>query len=211
MENEEAKKDMAEEEAKDQAEEAAQDDGAEEAAQNEGADGEDAGAEGEAGAKADEQPEPMTAEEFQKRLDEAKAAVLDIRMRSQAELENFKKRLEREHSEHLKYASEKVMKDLVPTLDNLELAITYGSKSEACEDMMKGIVMTQKLLLEACGRHGLSAVGKEGEPFDPALHEAVMTEDRADLEPGTVSRVMQSGYQLEGRILRPAKVVVNKP
>ncbi len=206
MENEEAKKGMADEEVKDQAEEVAQDESAEEA---EG--GEDAGAEGEAGAKAEEQPEPMTAEEFQKRLDEAKAAVLDIRMRSQAELENFKKRLEREHSEHLKYASEKVMKDLVPTLDNLELAITYGSKSEACEDMMKGIVMTQKLLLEACGRHGLSAVGKEGEPFDPALHEAVMTEDRADLEPGTVSRVMQSGYQLEGRILRPAKVVVNKP
>ena len=139
------------------------------------------------------------------------AAVLDIRMRSQAELENFKKRLGREHSDHLKYASEKVMKDLVPTLDNLELAMTYGSKSEVCEDMMKGIVMTQKLLLEACGRHGLSVVGKEGEPFDPALHEAVMTEDRADLEPGTVSRVMQSGYQLEGRILRPAKVVVNKP
>lgn len=206
MENEEAKKGMADEEVKDQAEEAAQDESAEEA---EG--GEDAGAEGEAGAQAEEQPEALTAEEFQKKLDEAKAAVLDIRMRSQAELENFKKRLEREHSDHLKYASEKVMKDLVPTLDNLELAITYGSKSEVCEDMMKGIVMTQKLLLEACGRHGLSVVGKEGEPFDPALHEAVMTEDRADLEPGTVSRVMQSGYQLEGRILRPAKVVVNKP
>ena len=206
MENEEAKKGMADEEVKDQAEEVAQDESAEEA---EG--GEDAGAEGEAGAQSEEQPEALTAEEFQKKLDEAKAAVLDIRMRSQAELENFKKRLEREHSDHLKYASEKVMKDLVPTLDNLELAITYGSKSEVCEDMMKGIVMTQKLLLEACGRHGLSVVGKEGEPFDPALHEAVMTEDRADLEPGTVSRVMQSGYQLEGRILRPAKVVVNKP
>ena len=206
MENEEAKKGMADEEVKDQAEEVAQDESAEEA---EG--GEDAGAEGEAGAQAEEQPEALTAEEFQKKLDEAKAAVLDIRMRSQAELENFKKRLEREHSDHLKYASEKVMKDLVPTLDNLELAITYGSKSEVCEDMMKGIVMTQTLLLEACGRHGLSVVGKEGEPFDPALHEAVMTEDRADLEPGTVSRVMQSGYQLEGRILRPAKVVVNKP
>lgn len=206
MENEEAKKGMADEEVKDQAEEAAQAEGEEEA---EG--GEEAGAEGEAGAQAEEGAEALTAEEFQKKLDEAKAAVLDIRMRSQAELENFKKRLEREHSDHLKYASEKVMKDLVPTLDNLELAITYGSKSEVCEDMMKGIVMTQKLLLEACGRHGLSVVGKEGEPFDPALHEAVMTEDRADLEPGTVSRVMQSGYQLEGRILRPAKVVVNKP
>ncbi|MBQ1330962.1 MAG: hypothetical protein IIY31_04885, partial [Desulfovibrio sp.] len=88
MENEEAKKDMAEEEAKDQAEEAAQDDGAEEAAQNEGADGEDAGAEGGEEAQAEERPGPMTAEEFQQKLDEAKAAVLDIRMRSQAELEN---------------------------------------------------------------------------------------------------------------------------
>ena len=136
--------------------------------------------------------------------------MLDVRMRAQAETENFKKRLQREHEDHLKYAAEKVLKDLIPTLDNLELAITYGSDNEACQDMLKGITMTHKLFIDALGRHGLLPVGKEGEPFDPARHEAVGFDSRADLKPDTVARVLQSGYQLEGRLLRPAKVMVNR-
>ena len=136
--------------------------------------------------------------------------IRDLRMRNQAELENFKKRLTREHGEHLKYAAEKVMKDLIPSLDNLELAIVYGSKEEACKNMLQGIEMTQKLLLDAVGRHGLVRVGKEGEAFDPALHEALGCESRSDLAADTIARVMQSGYSLEGRLLRPAKVMVNK-
>lgn len=136
--------------------------------------------------------------------------IRDLRMRNQAELENFKKRLTREHGEHLKYAAEKVMKDLIPSLDNLELAIVYGSKEEACKNMLQGIEMTQKLLLDAVGRHGLVRVGKEGEVFDPALHEALGCESRSDLAADTIARVMQSGYSLEGRLLRPAKVMVNK-
>jgi len=75
-------------------------------------------------------------------LKAAQAEMLDVRMRAQAETENFKKRLQREHEDHLKYAAEKVLKDLIPTLDNLELAITYGSDNEACQDMLKGITMT---------------------------------------------------------------------
>ena len=140
----------------------------------------------------------------------AQAEVLDVRMRAQAETENFKKRLQREHEDHLKYAAEKVLKDLIPTLDNLELAITYGSDNEACQDMLKGITMTHKLFIDALGRHGLLPVGKEGEPFDPARHEAVGFDSRADLKPDSVARVLQSGYQLEGRLLRPAKVMVNR-
>ena len=136
--------------------------------------------------------------------------IRDIRMRNQAELENFKKRLTREHGEHLKYAAEKVMKDLIPSLDNLELAIVYGSREEACKNMLQGIEMTQKLLLDAVGRHGLVRVGKEGEAFDPTLHEALGCESRQDLAADTIARVMQSGYSLEGRLLRPAKVMVNK-
>lgn len=143
-------------------------------------------------------------------LKAAQAEVLDVRMRAQAETENFKKRLQREHEDHLKYAAEKVLKDLIPTLDNLELAITYGSDNEACQDMLKGITMTHKLFIDALGRHGLLPVGKEGEPFDPARHEAVGFDSRADLKPDTVARVLQSGYQLEGRLLRPAKVMVNR-
>ena len=143
-------------------------------------------------------------------LKAAQAEVLDVRMRAQAETENFKKRLQLEHEDHLKYAAEKVLKDLIPTLDNLELAITYGSDNEACQDMLKGITMTHKLFIDALGRHGLLPVGKEGEPFDPARHEAVGFDSRADLKPDTVARVLQSGYQLEGRLLRPAKVMVNR-
>ena len=76
--------------------------------------------------------------------------------------------------------------------------------------MLKGITMTHKLFIDALGRHGLLPVGKEGEPFDPARHEAVGFDSRADLKPDTVARVLQSGYQLEGRLLRPAKVMVNR-
>ena len=154
-------------------------------------------------------PEEQIAE-LKEALKAAKAEVLDVRMRAQAETENFKKRLQREHEDHLKYAAEKILKDLIPTLDNLELAITYGSDNEACQDMLKGITMTHKLFIDALGRHGLLPVGKEGEPFDPAKHEAVGFDSRADLKPDTVARVLQSGYQLEGRLLRPAKVMVNR-
>ena len=167
----------------------------------------DAGKE-EAEAKAPS-PEEQIAQ-LKEALKAAQAEVLDVRMRAQAETENFKKRLEREHEDHLKYAAEKVLKDLIPTLDNLELAITYGSDNEACQDMLKGITMTHKLFIDALGRHGLIPVGQEGEPFDPARHEAVGFDSRADLKPDTVARVLQSGYQLEGRLLRPAKVMVNR-
>ncbi len=136
--------------------------------------------------------------------------VRDIRLRNLAEIENFKKRLNREHGEHLKYAAENVMKDLIPSLDNLELAITYGSKDEACKGLLQGVEMTRKLLLDAVAKHGLERVGKEGDAFDPALHEAIGTESREDLPPDSIARVMQGGYSLQGRIIRPAKVMVNK-
>lgn len=136
--------------------------------------------------------------------------IRDVRLRNLAEIENFKKRLNREHSEHLKYAAENVMKDLIPSLDNLELAIVYGSRDEACKNLLLGVEMTWKLLLEAVGRHGLERIGKEGDAFDPALHEAIGTESREDLPADSIARVMQSGYSLQGRLLRPAKVMVNK-
>ncbi len=136
--------------------------------------------------------------------------IRDIRLRNLAELENFKKRLNREHGEHLKYAAENVMKDLIPSLDNLELAITYGSRDEACKNLLQGVEMTQKLLLDACAKHGLERVGKEGDVFDPALHEAIGTQSREDLPNDSIACVMQGGYSLQGRLVRPAKVMVNK-
>jgi len=139
-----------------------------------------------------------------------RAELEEMRLRSAAEMDNFKKRLTREHQEQMRYAAEKVLGDLMPTLDNLDLALQYGSKNEACKDMLQGVAMTHKSLLDAVARHGLSPVGVEGEEFSPEIHEAVGFDSRADLAPGCVARVLQRGYKLGERLLRPAKVMVNQ-
>jgi molecular chaperone GrpE len=133
----------------------------------------------------------------------------DIRLRALAELENVKKRLEREREEHLKYAAEKVLSDLLPTLDHLDLALQYGSSDPACKNMAVGVEMTRKLFLDALAGHGLQPVGEKGQPFDPALHEAVSKEEAPGTESGTIIAVMQRGYRLKERLLRPAKVTVS--
>ena len=139
-----------------------------------------------------------------------KAEVEELRLRAAAEMENFKKRLTREHQEQMRYAAENVLSDLLPTLDNLDLALQYGSKHEACKDMLQGVAMTRKLLREAVTKHGLTPLGEEGEEFSPEVHEAVGFEARPDLAPGVVARVLQRGYKLGDRLLRPAKVMINQ-
>ena len=139
-----------------------------------------------------------------------KAELNEMRLRNAAEMDNFKKRLSREHDEQMRYAAEKVLGDLLPTLDNLDLALRYGSKSEACKDMLQGVAMTHKLLLDAVEKHGLKPLGEEGEEFDPNVHEAVGFEDRPDFAPNSVARVLQRGFKLGDRLLRPAKVMVKQ-
>lgn len=149
-----------------------------------------------------EQPAPDPSEQ-------AKAEIEDMRLRMAAEMDNFKKRLTREHQEQMRYASEKVLSDLLPALDNLDLAIQYGSTHEACRDMMQGIEMTRKQLLDAVAKSGLASLGEKGEEFDPSKHEAIGVEADEGVAPGAVSRVLQRGYKLHDRLLRPAKVMVN--
>ena len=139
-----------------------------------------------------------------------KAEVEELRLRAAAEMENFKKRLTREHQEQMRYAAENVLSDLLPTLDNLDLALQYGSKHEACKDMLQGVAMTRKLLREAVTKHGLTPLGEEGEEFNPEVHEAVGFDARPDLASGAVARVLQRGYKLGDRLLRPATVMINQ-
>lgn len=139
-----------------------------------------------------------------------KAEMEELRLRTAAEMENFKKRLAREHQEQMRFAAEKVLGDLLPSLDNLELALQYGSKHEACKDMLQGVAMTQKLLLDALTKNGLTALGEVGDEFSPEVHEAVGFEANPDLAPGSVTRVMQRGYKLNDRLLRAAKVMINQ-
>lgn len=132
------------------------------------------------------------------------------RLRALAEMDNFKKRLTREHEDQLRYAAEKVLSDLLPTLDNLDLALQYGSQHEACKDMLMGVEMTRKLLLDAVRQHGLEPVGQEGEEFNPALHEGLSFDQRDDMPDNHVSKVLQRGYKLKDRLMRPAKVSISK-
>lgn len=133
----------------------------------------------------------------------------EVRIRCLAEMENFKKRLQREREEQFKYATESVLGDLLPTLDNLQLAIDYGRNLEGCENMLIGVEMTQKLLIEAIERHGLCQLGEKHDEFNPEVHEAVGQENCDDVPEGHVKQVMQRGYKLKDRLLRPAKVIVS--
>lgn len=154
-------------------------------------------------------PEDALPEGDAEALEQAKKALEEERLRMAAEMDNFRKRLTREHQEQMRYSAEKVLAELLPALDNLDLAIQYGSSHEACKDMMQGIEMTRRQLLEAVGKSGLVSVGERGEEFDPAIHEAIGMEASPDLPRGSVSRVLQRGYKLNDRLMRPAKVMVN--
>ncbi|GAB6887635.1 nucleotide exchange factor GrpE [Desulfothermus okinawensis JCM 13304] len=132
-------------------------------------------------------------------------------LRVKADADNFRKRMERDKENFCKYATEKVLEDIVPVIDNLELGLEHAKKVEACKDIVEGIEMTLNILLNTLKNHGLEQIKTDiGEPFDPNFHEAMAQQEREDMEPGMVATVMQKGYKIKDRILRPAKVMVSK-
>ncbi len=126
-----------------------------------------------------------------------------------ADTENFKKRLLRDKEEQVQYAGEKIMQDIIPALDNFDLAIQYAN-NEACEDIITGIKMTRKLLIDSLKPHGLILIDEVNVPFDPEVHEAIGQEVSDELEKNYIVRFMQNGYMLKGRLLRSAKVIVSQ-
>jgi len=117
----------------------------------------------------------------------------------------------KDKEQFLKYATEKVLEDIVPVIDNLELGLEHAKKVKECKEIVTGIEMTLNILLNTLKNHGLEPITTEiGEPFDPNFHEAMAQEEREDMEPGRISLIMQKGYKLRDRILRPAKVMVSK-
>ncbi len=134
----------------------------------------------------------------------------DERLRVMAESENLKKRLERETDELKKFATESVVSDLLPVLDNLDLALAHSQNLDQCKDFVTGVEMTRKIFLETLGKHGLEPVGNAGDEFDPNFHEAMGMAQDANLPENSIAQVMQRGYVLKGRVIRPAKVMVNK-
>jgi molecular chaperone GrpE len=129
---------------------------------------------------------------------------LDALRRLKAEFDNSRKRQERERTRILEAASEKLVQELLPVLDNLDRAL------ESEGDIRGGVQATRDQLAEVLANEGLLPVSSDGQPFDPNVHEAVMGQPSEEYEEGTVLQTFQRGYLLNGRAIRPAKVVVAK-
>jgi molecular chaperone GrpE len=133
----------------------------------------------------------------------------DLYMRAVAELDNARKRNQRDLENERLYALEKFVTELLPVRDGLEQAVRQGSQADA-KTLMTGQEATLKLLDRAFDKFAIRTLDKAGERFDPAQHEAVLMQPSAGAEPGSVLQVVQTGYQLNGRLLRPARVIVAK-
>jgi molecular chaperone GrpE len=144
------------------------------------------------------------------RCREELAAENERRLYILAESENLKKRLVKEKEEYFKYATESIVSELLPVLDNLDLAIMHSRGNPACKDVVMGVEMTRKVFVDILARHGVEEFGAAGEEFNPEHHEALGMEETQDVAPNHVSKVLQRGYRLRGRLLRPAKVMVRQ-
>jgi molecular chaperone GrpE len=131
-------------------------------------------------------------------------------LRLAAELENIKKRQEREVAEFRQFANENLLKELVPVLDNLERALEHGRQSEAPEALMEGLDLVSQDFLKVLSRFGVQPIDSVGNRFDPAYHHAVMEEEAPEVDDQTVLKELQKGYLLQNRLLRPAMVVVSR-
>lgn len=139
---------------------------------------------------------------------EKKAAEYwDLLLRNKAEFENFKRRAERDLESAHKYSTEKLLQSLLPILDSMEQAL---NAFDAQNPHRSGVEMTLKLFVEVLGRFGIQVLAPEaGDAFNPASHEAIMMQEDAG-RPGCILNVIQKGYQLYDRVVRPARVVVSK-
>ena len=143
-------------------------------------------------------------------LETEKNELQDKMLRLAAEFENYKKRMIRDREASFKYAEEGLLKELLPSIDNLERALAHQNTGDDSIALRQGIDLTLKALLAATAKFGLTAIDSVGQPFDPNVHEALAMEASADQPPQTVLREFEKGYYYKDRLLRAAKVVVAK-
>ncbi|RUM92877.1 MAG: nucleotide exchange factor GrpE [Thermodesulfatator sp.] len=155
-------------------------------------------------------PETESLEEQLQEKEEELKKCEDRVLRLAAELENFKKRVEREKLEHMKYALEEFAKELLPFLDNLERALDSARETKDLDKLVEGIDLTLSGYFKTLEKFGLKTFAAEGHRFDPNYHEALTVEETEDAEDNTVLKELLKGYTLHERVLRPALVVVAK-
>lgn len=138
------------------------------------------------------------------------AAAKDAALRAAAEAQNARRRAEQDVEKARKFALERFAGDLLPVVDNLERALAAAAEAPEANAIAEGVDLTLRSLMETLSKNGIEAVDPMGEPFDPQLHQAMTMVPNPDMEPNTVMDVMQKGYTLSGRLIRPAMVVVSK-
>lgn len=165
--------------------------------------------------ESDEQEAAQPSEEVGDALEIALAEAekfRDLALRSEAEMQNLRKRSERDVQNAHKFGVERLVQNLLPVMDSLEKAIETSEQAQTPEDdpQLEGLRLCLKLFSEVLEKEGIVVVDPLGTPFDPNLHEALSLIENPDLEPNSVMAVIQKGYQLHERLVRPAMVMVSK-
>ncbi|TXH63524.1 MAG: nucleotide exchange factor GrpE [Tolumonas sp.] len=158
--------------------------------------------------------DPAYVVELEQKLEQAVNAATDEKdraLRTVAEMENLRRRTAQDVEKAHKFALEKFATELLPVLDNLERTIQVADKqNEAVKPLLEGVELTLKSMANSVAKFGVIAIDPQGQSFDPNQHQAMSMVENADVAPNTVIAVMQKGYELNGRVIRPAMVMVSK-
>jgi molecular chaperone GrpE len=157
--------------------------------------------------------EDMTKEQLIEKVEEGGVASqknYDLYLRSQAEIENLKKRYHKDQQGLVKFANESLIKQLLPVADNLEKAIDHSKNETSVDALREGVELTLKALMDVLQKAGVETIDAVGGPFDPNFHEAVSEVADDGVEIGTVLKDLQKGYMLNQRLLRPSMVIVSR-
>ena len=150
------------------------------------------------------EPDPLA-------IAQAEAARLrDQLLRTAADFDNYRKRSRRDVDDAERRGREELLRELLPVFDNLERAVAHAETAPDVNSLADGIAMVRKQFLDTLGKIGIERIEALGQPFDPAVHEAIQQVETDDFEPGTVANQFQAGYRMGERLLRPAMVVVAK-
>ena len=155
---------------------------------------------------ADRDGEPTAPVDLEAELEAAKDAAL----RAQADAMNVQRRADQEIEKARKFALERFCGDLLSVVDNLERALESSDDEQGSAALAEGVELTRKSFMDVLAKYGVETVDPQGEPFDPETAQAMSMVEQADVEPNSVVAVMQRGYLLNGRLLRPAMVMVSK-
>jgi molecular chaperone GrpE len=134
---------------------------------------------------------------------------LELARRTQADFENYQKRVRRDMETERRFASVPVLTDLLPVLDNLERALQSAPANDATQGFVDGVKLLHKQWLDVLDKHGVTKILTDGHPFDANFHEAIMQQPSPDHPPMTVLHTVRTGFQLHDRVLRPAQVIVS--